>query len=92
MKTIKQTLTSIVATLLLLGSLHTTALAQFTDGGYTFTSFKWFCNGIQLNTTKPYIKTGTNGETVSPNNVYYVEMTATGVSGVLRICAFNVKP
>jgi hypothetical protein len=59
------------------------------NGGYTFNSFKWFRNGVQFSTGQS-ISAGPNGELLNPADVYYVEVTAIGVAGVIRSCATTV--
>jgi len=51
------------------------------NGGFTFTSFKWFRNGVLIG-TKQYFN---NGGPLNPADIYYVE--AIDVSaGVIRTC------
>jgi len=59
------------------------------NGGYTFTSYKWFRNGQEISADQS-ISAGANGEQLNPSDVYYVIVTADGVSGIIRSCESNV--
>ena len=52
------------------------------NGGYSFTSFKFFRNGLLVGTGQNW----TNDGPLNPSDVFYVEMTANNVSGVIRSC------
>jgi hypothetical protein len=55
------------------------------NGGYSFTSYKWFRNGIQISADQS-ISAGPNGELLNPTDVYYVEMISNTVIGIMRTC------
>ncbi len=58
------------------------------NGGYTFTSFKWFRNGHEIATGQS-ISAGSAGEWLNANDLYYVVLTANEYSGSLRSCEGN---
>uniref|UniRef100_UPI0030DC1231 T9SS type A sorting domain-containing protein n=1 Tax=uncultured Sunxiuqinia sp. TaxID=1573825 RepID=UPI0030DC1231 len=61
-----------------------------TNGGYRFTSFKWYKNG-QLISTGQYYSAGENAsDRLDPNASYSVELTTTD-NRVLRTCEFNIE-
>ena len=60
------------------------------NGGYTFTSFKWFRNGILVGTKQNWT-TNPNGDPINPADVFYLELTATGVSGIICTCAATIS-
>jgi len=55
------------------------------NGGYRFTSFKWFKNGVELATGQSYTA-GSNHELLSAADRYYVELTGEQFEGTLRSC------
>jgi hypothetical protein len=58
------------------------------NGGFTFTSYRWFRNGQEFCTTQ-WWSAGSNGETLSTTDEYQVEMT-TSDGKVLRTCISRV--
>jgi len=54
------------------------------NGGYTFTSFKWFRDGVEIGTDQSW-SAGPNGESI-PAGDYRVEVTADGFNGVIKSC------
>jgi hypothetical protein len=58
------------------------------NGGYTFTSYRWFRNGYQVGTNGTF-HIGT-GVAFNPNDVYYLETD--GAAGTIRTCTANVMP
>lgn len=55
------------------------------NGGYNFTSFKWFCNGQEIATGQSY-SAGDLYETLNATDKYYVEITGHEFEGTLRSC------
>ena len=55
------------------------------NGGYTFTSFKWFRNGLQISADQSW-SAGPNGELLNPADIYYVEVIDNSVNGIIRTC------
>ncbi|MCD7972846.1 MAG: MBG domain-containing protein [Candidatus Azobacteroides sp.] len=55
------------------------------NGGYTFTSFKWYRNGEELTDHQSW-SAGNNGEELDPSDIFYVEVTANEFEGTLRTC------
>ena len=55
------------------------------NGGYRFTSFKWFRNGEELATGQSY-SAGSKGETLLGTDRYFVEVTSNNFDGTLRSC------
>jgi hypothetical protein len=59
------------------------------NGGFKFTSFKWYRNDILISTGQSWCK-NRNGEHISPDDEFYVELTAEGYAGVLRTCKSQI--
>lgn len=55
------------------------------NGGFTFTSFKWFINDEFAGFNQAW-SAGINGEYINPSDVFRVELTAQGIDGILRSC------
>lgn len=55
------------------------------NGGYHFTSYKWFRNGQEIATGQSY-SAGNLYETLNPSDKYYVELTGEQFEGTLRSC------
>jgi hypothetical protein len=55
------------------------------NGGYTFTSYKWYRNGQEISTEQSW-SAGAHGEKLNPADVFHVELTAEGITGILRSC------
>lgn len=60
------------------------------NGGYRFTSFKWFRNGQEIATGQSY-SAGNLYETLNPTDKYYVELTGEQFGGTLRSCEGSPK-
>lgn len=56
------------------------------NGGYRFTSYKWFRNGQEIGTGQSY-SAGKEGEQLNATDQYYVELTSNQFEGTLRTCA-----
>ena len=54
------------------------------NGGYTFTSYKWYFNGNLISTSQSY-SAGNDGRTL-PAGDYHVELTANEFSGSISTC------
>lgn len=59
------------------------------NGGYSFTSYKWYRNGQEISTEQSW-SAGANGELLNTTDRYYVELTAHNFAGVLRTCESTV--
>ncbi|MCL2132401.1 MAG: T9SS type A sorting domain-containing protein, partial [Lentimicrobiaceae bacterium] len=59
------------------------------NGGFKFTSFKWFRNDFEISIDQSWSVSST-GEWINPNDEFYAEMTAEGYSEVLRTCKSKV--
>jgi hypothetical protein len=59
------------------------------NGGYAFTSYRWFRNGQEISTGQSW-SAGANGESLSPADMYYVEVTG-DFEGTLRTCESAVS-
>lgn len=55
------------------------------NGGYRFTSFKWFRNGQEIATGQSY-SAGSQREKLNATDKYYVELTSEDFEGVMRSC------
>ncbi|MFV0419511.1 MAG: MBG domain-containing protein [Dysgonomonas sp.] len=60
------------------------------NGGYRFTSFKWFRNGQEIASGQSY-SAGSLYETLDPADKYYVEITGEQFDGTLRSCEGSPK-
>ncbi|MDR0712766.1 MAG: T9SS type A sorting domain-containing protein, partial [Bacteroidales bacterium] len=60
------------------------------NGGYTFTSYRWFRNGQEIASGQSW-SAGKDGEKLNPSDVYYVTVTAEGITGEIRSCESNVS-
>ncbi|MFV0378755.1 MAG: Calx-beta domain-containing protein, partial [Mangrovibacterium sp.] len=61
-----------------------------TNGGYRFTAYRWYRNGILIGTGQYYSAGDNASNTLDPSALYYVEMT--GADGVeYRTCEFLVS-
>ncbi|KOH42808.1 hypothetical protein NC99_43650 [Sunxiuqinia dokdonensis] len=61
-----------------------------TNGGYRFTSFKWYKNGQLISTGQYYSAGDDASDRLDPNASYSVELTTTD-NQVLRTCEFNIE-
>ena len=59
------------------------------NGGFIFTSFKWYCNNKVISEEQSWSRSP-NGEWLNPEDEYYVELTAEGYSEVLRTCKSRI--
>jgi len=59
------------------------------NGGFTFTSFKWYRNDKEISTDQSW-SMNSNGEWLNPDDEFYVELTAEGYSEVLRTCKSKI--
>jgi hypothetical protein len=59
------------------------------NGGFRFTSYKWYRNGQPVATDQSW-SAGANGQPINPNDVFYVEVTAVGINGTIRSCQSTV--
>jgi hypothetical protein len=59
------------------------------NGGYTFTSYKWFRNGQEIGAGQSW-SAGKDGEKLNPTDIYYVVVTANGITGEMRTCESSV--
>ncbi|MCL2098767.1 MAG: YDG domain-containing protein, partial [Bacteroidales bacterium] len=59
------------------------------NGGFSFTSYKWFRNGQLIGTDQSW-SAGANGQQINPSDVFHVEVTAVGIDGVIRSCESSV--
>jgi hypothetical protein len=53
------------------------------NGGYRFTSYRWYRNETQISTHQ-WWSAGSDGRHIDASDVFRVELTADGVSGILR--------
>ncbi len=60
------------------------------NGGYIFTSYKWFRNGQQISTEQSW-SAGADGTKLNPADLFYVELTTSGVPETLRTCETTVS-
>jgi len=58
------------------------------NGGFRFTSYKWFCNDKQFSENQSW---SASKEWWSPSDLFHVELTATGYSGILRTCKSRIS-
>jgi hypothetical protein len=59
------------------------------NGGYYFTSYKWYRNGQEIGTDQSW-SAGKDGEKLNPADVYSVAVTARGITGEMRSCESSV--
>jgi hypothetical protein len=59
------------------------------NGGFRFTSFKWFRNDREISTEQSW-SINSNGEWLDPEDEFYVELTTEGYSEVLRTCKSKI--
>jgi hypothetical protein len=59
------------------------------NGGFTFTSFKWFRNGQDISIDQSW-SASPNGDWINPDDEFYVELTAEGYSEKLRNCKSKI--
>jgi len=55
------------------------------NGGFYFTSYKWFCNDKEISTEQSW-SISEKGDWINPADEFYVEFTAEGYSETLRTC------
>jgi len=55
------------------------------NGGFRFTSYQWFCNDRKFSENQSWAITA-NSEWWKPSDLFHVELTAEGYSGILRTC------
>lgn len=55
------------------------------NGGYRFTSYKWFRNGEAIGSGQSF-SAGKDGEQLNATDKYYVELTSDQFAGTLRTC------
>lgn len=60
------------------------------NGGYTFTSYRWYRNGQEIGSNQSW-SAGKDGEKLNPTDVYHVALTADGISGELCTCEGTVS-
>jgi M6 family metalloprotease-like protein len=60
------------------------------NGGYTFTAYSWYRNDVRIGNGQSWTEND-DGESIDPNDVYYVELTAKGFAGTLRSCESSVS-
>ncbi|MCL2131184.1 MAG: T9SS type A sorting domain-containing protein [Lentimicrobiaceae bacterium] len=61
-----------------------------TNGGFRFTSFKWFCNDRNFSEKQSWLADRGN-EWWNASDLFYVELTAEGHSGVFRTCKGRIS-
>ena len=60
------------------------------NGGYEFNSYQWYRNDTPISTEQS-LTAGANGEELNETDIYYVEVTADNINGVMRTCKSSVK-
>jgi hypothetical protein len=59
------------------------------NGGYRFTSFKWYRNDKKISEEQSW-SVSSDGEWLNPDDEFYVELTAEGYSEILRTCKSKI--
>ena len=58
------------------------------NGGFRFTSYKWFCNDLKFSENQSWT---VSDEWWKSNDLFHVELTAEGYLGILRTCKSHIS-